>query len=363
MKIKLGEKIRELRYRDGITQEELAEALGVTGQAVSRWEMNNGYPDMETIPSIANYFKISIDELFGYNGSREEKILKILIEAEKNINMQGDMSSYIDMLRNASYEFPSDSRILLKLGYALILQGYRNHGARRVVANGADIAVYDIEYNKQNVYLSEALEILQKALAFGISHEERCDVIPRLVKHYAIMGEYDKAVEVAKTQDSVVICKEYLLSLAADDKDRYMYQKDALIKFTRQLKNVMCSMVWTNKAFYRNQDGVNRLLSVTKIYDLIFDDGEYGEYHADMMEIYKNCSLFSAQCGNNNDALNYFDIAFYHASKYHGIQSSLNSGLVAPENVFKSLVMKMPDDFVKILNNNAKYQECFNANA
>ncbi|MBQ8398591.1 MAG: helix-turn-helix transcriptional regulator, partial [Clostridia bacterium] len=78
MQLNLGQKIRELRRRDGRTQEALAEAIGVTSQAVSRWEANGGYPDMEMLPAIANYFHVSIDELFGYHVEREEKIKAIL---------------------------------------------------------------------------------------------------------------------------------------------------------------------------------------------------------------------------------------------------------------------------------------------
>ena len=63
MNIKIGEKIKQLRQRDGRKQEDLANALGVTCQAISRWEANGGYPDMELIPAIANYFNVSIDEL------------------------------------------------------------------------------------------------------------------------------------------------------------------------------------------------------------------------------------------------------------------------------------------------------------
>ena len=60
MHLDLGTKIRELRRRDNRTQEMLAEALGVTSQAVSRWESGGSYPDMNLIPSIANYFGITI---------------------------------------------------------------------------------------------------------------------------------------------------------------------------------------------------------------------------------------------------------------------------------------------------------------
>ena len=72
--IQLGERIKELRQRDGRTQETLANALGVTAQAVSRWEKGICYPDMGMIPSIANYFGVSIDELFGYDNERSKKI-------------------------------------------------------------------------------------------------------------------------------------------------------------------------------------------------------------------------------------------------------------------------------------------------
>ena len=61
-------------YRKNMTQGELASLLGVSFQAVSRWETGYTYPDMEIIPSIAHYFHVSIDELFGYSEDREEQI-------------------------------------------------------------------------------------------------------------------------------------------------------------------------------------------------------------------------------------------------------------------------------------------------
>ena len=137
MKLNLGIKIRELRRRDGRTQEALAEALGVTGQAVSRWESGGSYPDMEILPSIANYFGVTIDELFGYSNNREKKIAIIIEKADKEIctigntfeQGNGDISECVEMLRAASEEFSNEPQILLRLGDALHMLGWQKNGA------------------------------------------------------------------------------------------------------------------------------------------------------------------------------------------------------------------------------------------
>ena len=77
MQVQIGDKIKELRKRDSRKQEDLAKALGVTAQAVSRWESGGCYPDMSMLPAIANFFHVSIDSLFGYSNDREEKIQEL----------------------------------------------------------------------------------------------------------------------------------------------------------------------------------------------------------------------------------------------------------------------------------------------
>ena len=65
MSLSLGKKISELRKEKGITQEELADKLGVSPQAVSKWENDLSCPDIMSLPDIADIFGITIDELFG----------------------------------------------------------------------------------------------------------------------------------------------------------------------------------------------------------------------------------------------------------------------------------------------------------
>ena len=64
IELKISEVILRERKRLNLTQEELAQALYVSPQAVSNWE-RGGYPDITLLPSIANFFGISVDELIG----------------------------------------------------------------------------------------------------------------------------------------------------------------------------------------------------------------------------------------------------------------------------------------------------------
>ncbi len=76
--IKISEKIRSKRRERDLTQDELANLLGVTKAAVSKWENEECYPDITMLPQIAQLFRITMDELFGY--TLEHKPLVILNE-------------------------------------------------------------------------------------------------------------------------------------------------------------------------------------------------------------------------------------------------------------------------------------------
>ncbi len=77
--IKINEQIAFLRKQKGLTQEELACALGVTNQSVSKWESAQCCPDIQLLPGIAKLFDVSVDELLGYTpASTDEDIILAL---------------------------------------------------------------------------------------------------------------------------------------------------------------------------------------------------------------------------------------------------------------------------------------------
>ena len=76
------DKIRELRKKQGITQDELAEALYVSRTAISKWESGRGFPNIESLKALASFFSVSLDELLS-----SEELLVIAEDDHKKRQM------------------------------------------------------------------------------------------------------------------------------------------------------------------------------------------------------------------------------------------------------------------------------------
>lgn len=78
----IGKNIKRLRINKSVTQEQLGEIVGVSSQAVSKWENESAFPDILALPRLAEYFGISIDELMGYKLNAltyKEKFVKFML--------------------------------------------------------------------------------------------------------------------------------------------------------------------------------------------------------------------------------------------------------------------------------------------
>ena len=81
--MELNEKLQELRKRKGLTQEELAEHLYVSRTAVSKWESGRGYPNIESLKAISQFFSVSLDDLLS-----SDELLDLAEENQKNMKNQ-----------------------------------------------------------------------------------------------------------------------------------------------------------------------------------------------------------------------------------------------------------------------------------
>ena len=70
-----GEKLKKLRNEKGLTQDELAERIFVTRTAISKWENDKGYPNIDSLKQLSNLFEVSIDELISDSDVENKKLL------------------------------------------------------------------------------------------------------------------------------------------------------------------------------------------------------------------------------------------------------------------------------------------------
>ncbi len=117
MTIYLSENIKRLRRENNLTQETLAEFLGVTFQSVSNWERGESYPDITILPEIAGFFKVSIEELLGVNKAEDEENIKRLLEEHDNFTDNELIKKSIYHLKD---KYPNDFRVQLRyMGYLI----------------------------------------------------------------------------------------------------------------------------------------------------------------------------------------------------------------------------------------------------
>ncbi|MCL2773039.1 MAG: helix-turn-helix transcriptional regulator [Oscillospiraceae bacterium] len=124
MSLTIGQTIKKLRKERNFTQEELAEQLNITAQAVSKWENETGMPDISQIVPIASVFGISADVLFGtYGVNDDDEVQKII---ENAYRLTGDTveskKRVYDELQNGLRRYPNNIILLvnsLERGIAL----------------------------------------------------------------------------------------------------------------------------------------------------------------------------------------------------------------------------------------------------
>ena len=98
MRMELGKKIRQLRFKAGLTQEQLADRLGIGPQSVSKWENAVSMPDISSLPLLAEIFGISIDELFDLTAEQRFNRIENRMDLEEDLP-QDVFLEYEDFLK------------------------------------------------------------------------------------------------------------------------------------------------------------------------------------------------------------------------------------------------------------------------
>lgn len=216
MNSSFGEKIKELRIANDLTQEKLGKILGVSFQSISKWERGDSYPDINMLPIIANYFNIRIDDLFGFDKAENEKKISEYLALYDKLRLK-DRKTVFSEFEKAVKEFPNDYRILVR--YMELFREEKEHITVEQWKN-KDFSEYEkiadeitAIYNKiQNNCTDDSIRIWSKRLM--------CE---HLFYRYQCCGYNEKyrnrALEIINSMPNLSHSREYLAMMDTDEKE------------------------------------------------------------------------------------------------------------------------------------------------
>ncbi|MDR2182636.1 MAG: helix-turn-helix domain-containing protein [Clostridiales bacterium] len=237
--INIARAIIRKRKEKGITQEELANHIGVSGASVSKWETGQSYPDILLLPQLAAYFNISVDELMGYEPQMTKKdIGKLYMKLYEDLSNK-PFDEVIDECREKIREYFSCFPLLLQMGTLLMNASAFTDDKEKssaIMAEARELFVRvkiesdDVELMKSALYMeaccsgilgnhNEVIELLGNPPESMLPHE------PLLASAYRLTGRHKEAEAVLQVgiYQRIIAALDLLSSytmLGFDDADR-----------------------------------------------------------------------------------------------------------------------------------------------
>lgn len=250
MELKIGENIKRLRKAHDITQEDFANILGVSSQSVSRWEKGVCYPDMELLPSLAGYFKISVDELLGIGDLEKSRKYDEINATWKKNNERGLHADNAALMRRALKNYPNDPLLLVQLSTSLEKM------------EGTD------EERRRN--LADSIAIQEQILRYGEDSEARGATMYNICFSYLKNGELAKAIEQAEKLPNLYKARENALIYFLKGPERRRIAETALTPLSWALaKHLTVLAEETDEPAYRTK--------AAQILDILWEGREENE--------------------------------------------------------------------------------------
>ncbi len=300
MTIYFGENLKKLRKSKDLTQETLADFLGVSFQAVSKWERNESYPDITMLPAIASFFNVSLETLLGVDIIEKENKIKEYCDEYRRLWSEHKVDEVKALMKNAVSEFPGNFELLSKYFNALIKASFDDKYRLSIKSE-----VYRIYDTIQNHCTVDSIRIWTKKL------------MCRYLRDMSFIE--DSGVGIADAEK--ILDEMPIMQNTRDYEAMYMYPYD-------DKKRAVACAAGTSEMLYLLGEIIDRRRSnplecdenVLKAYvnliEAIMPDGDYGKcYHL----IIYDCGYIGVKKYVNGDiagALEYFEKMCKLADEY-----------------------------------------------
>lgn len=313
--IKVGKNIKKLREKKGLTQEKLANFLGVTPQAISRWENETGYPDIELLPLIANFFNVTIDELL------DREIEKNKLEIQEGIKE-------IDRL-NSIGEKEKRKELIIKL--------YNKYPYNFNIIN---YYIWLLTYDEKNINFDEIEKLCLLILEECNDDQIRYSAIECLSNYYSVKGDNKKALKILKKlpldyRNTFAEAREYFYG--EYDVDGIIYRKQNIETLTDMLCwKIMVSAGLRAKSIDNYEISIENSIKLynkaIQIFKIVYEEEDYLFYNArleicewELYRLYKKLGNLEESNIHLKEAIKYAT-AFDELSEYEEHRSILVEG-------------------------------------
>ena len=286
MELKISENLRKLRKDHGNTQDDLANHLGISVQAVSKWERGDGFPDITLLPYIASYYEVTVDDILGCNSIRKQDDIESFKARAQVLINKGKRRERLALCREMQKKYPNDETVLFELMY--------------------DLDAVDFKANSDEI-ISIATKLLKSD-----SIDIRYGAIQMLAFTYSKLGNNEKAIEYAK----MIPCNRDLLSSVLKGKDLVEHCRWYFWNVCDTMLRLSHNMIQCPEAGYTAEERHSIRETLYQFYHLIFSDGDFGFFENRLGRLCRDMAISSAEMGNIDQAFDELDKMCYHMEKY-----------------------------------------------
>lgn len=299
----IGEKIKELRREHGMTQDKLAAYLKISSQSISKWENNNAMPDISLVVPIANFFGVTIDELFDRDAESEAAEVEAYFEKSERLVNGGYLEEDLELWEEAAARYPGNFQCLHSLAHALW----------RSLPYTTEPADNDAESARR------VLDICERILEDCTDNDIRNGAIQLLAYTYGREGypcaDEERAVKYANMAGTLYACREELLENAYFTEENRHKAKEQRHRNTISYIDLAAINIF-NDQYGSPEERIFACETALRLWDTVFYDGNYLDHHADAAYVHILLAEQYAQLGDRERTLEHLRHALRHAEEY-----------------------------------------------
>ncbi len=299
MTIYFSENIRNLRKEKGLTQEALAEVLGVSYQAISKWERGESYPDITLLPAISSFFNTTTDDLLGVDKSKREKAINGYIEKFDKLRLK-DTAAVLADFEKAIKDFPNNFPLLVRYMELLTIE-------------------------KDNPFLPDYESTCEKLLSIYENIQKNCtDDSIRLWSKRLICGHLfiENALNGNKNDINLKSAEKIINGLPAmTDTKEYMSlrldsSKESHLNVLEELLYLTQNVIFGYSAYLQAQEKIQLFSCVNNLLNEIYHCENYGKNYMHLIYNYGYLGHFYFETGDEKNSLKYLRLAAENAVKF-----------------------------------------------